>query len=123
MALRGDLQRRFLSVGALVIVVGLIAASDSLREETEAIVFWAEGMISAAPLLGMLVFVLLAMLSAMVAFFSSALLAPIAIHAWGEAACFTLLWTGWFLGGIASFAVGRLFGRSAVAVIKRMYRY
>jgi uncharacterized membrane protein YdjX (TVP38/TMEM64 family) len=117
MALRGNLQRRFLSVGALIIVVGLVAASDTLREQTEAIVFWSEGMISAAPLLGMLVFVLLAMLSAMVAFFSSALLAPVAIHAWGEAACFALLWTGWFLGGIASFAVGRLFGRSAVSMI------
>jgi cytochrome c oxidase subunit IV len=64
MALRRNLQRRSLIVGTLIIVAGLIAASDSLHEETEAIIVWAEAMISEAPLLGMLVFVLLAMLSA-----------------------------------------------------------
>lgn len=117
MAVRQNLQRRFLVIGTLIIVAGLIAALDSLRQETEAIIFWAEGMISVAPLLGMLVFVLLAMLSAMVAFFSSALLAPIAIYAWGKAVCLALLWCGWFLGGIVCFAIGRFFGRSVVAMI------
>lgn len=117
MAFRRNLQRRFLVVGALIIVAGLIAASDSLHQETEAIVFWTEGMIAEAPLLGMLVFVLLAMLSAMVAFFSSALLAPVAVFAWGKAGCLALLWFGWFLGGIVSFAIGRFFGRSVVSMI------
>jgi len=117
MAFRQNLQRRFLVVGMLIIVAGLIAASDSLRQETEAIIFWTEGVISEAPLLGMLVFVLLAMLSAMVAFFSSALLAPIAVYAWGKAGCLALLWCGWFLGGIVSFAIGRFLGRSVVSTI------
>ena len=117
MAFRQNLQRRFLVVGTLIIVAGLIAASDSLRQETETIIFWTERMISEAPLLGMLVFVFLAMLSAMVAFFSSALLAPIAVYAWGKAACLALLWCGWFLGGIVSFAIGRFFGRSVVSMI------
>ena len=53
----------------------------------------------------------------MVAFFSSALLAPIAIYAWGEAVCFALLWLGWCLGGVTAFAVGRYLGRSAVSTI------
>ena len=117
MAFRENLQRRFIVVGTLIIVAGLIAASDSLRQETEAIIFWTERMISEAPLLGMLVFVFLAMLSAMVAFFSSALLAPIAVYAWGKAACLALLWCGWFLGGVVSFAIGRYFGRSVVSMI------
>jgi len=117
MTIRRNLRHHFLIVGALIIVAGLVAASDTLHDNTEAIIFWTEGMISQAPVLGMLAFVLLAMLSAMVAFFSSALLAPIAIYAWGNAACLALLWCGWFLGGIASFCIGRFFGRSAVSMI------
>ncbi len=117
MALRRNLQRRSLIIGTLIIVAGLIAASGFLHEETEAFIFWTEAIISEAPFLGMLVFVLLAMLSAMVAFFSSALLAPVAVHAWGKAGCLALLWSGWFLGGIVSFAIGRFFGRSVVSMI------
>ncbi len=117
MTLRRNVQRRFLIIGTLIVVAGLIAASDSLYEGREAIILWTEGMISQAPLLGMLVFVLLTMLSAMVAFFSSALLAPIAVYAWGKTTCLALLWCGWFLGGIASFAIGRFLGRSVVTMI------
>ena len=105
MALSRNLQRRFLIVGMLIIVAGLIAASDTLHDKTEAIIVWTEGLISQAPLLGMLVFLLLAMLSAMVAFFSSALLAPVAVYAWGKAGCLALLWCGWFLGGVVSFCI------------------
>jgi uncharacterized membrane protein YdjX (TVP38/TMEM64 family) len=117
MALRPNLRRHLLIVGLLIVVAGLIAASDTLHDRTEAIIFWTENLIAQAPLLGMLAFLLLAMLSAMVAFFSSALLAPIAICAWGKAGCFALLWGGWFLGGIASFCIGRFLGRSVASVI------
>ena len=117
MAIRQNLQRHLLILGALIIVVGLVAASDTLHDRTQEIIVWTEGIISQAPLLGMLVFVLLAMLSAMVAFFSSALLAPVAIYAWGEFGCLALLWLGWCLGGIVSFCIGRFLGRSAVSKI------
>ncbi len=117
MAFRWHLRRHLLIVGLLIIVAGLIAASDTLHDKTEAIIFWTEGVISQAPLLGMLVFVLLAMLSAMVAFFSSALLAPVAVYAWGKAGCLALLWGGWFLGGIVSYCIGRFFGRSVVSLL------
>lgn len=117
MAIRRNLQRNLLVFGCLIIVAGLIAASDTLHETTQAVIVWAEDIISRAPRLGMLAFVLLAMLSAMLAFFSSALLVPIAIYAWGEAICFALLWLGWFLGGMLAFAIGRFLGRSAVATI------
>lgn len=117
MAFRWHLRRHLLIAGLLIIVAGLIAASDTLHDKTEAIIFWTEGVISQAPLLGMLVFVLLAMLSAMVAFFSSALLAPVAVYAWGKAGCLALLWGGWFLGGIVSYCIGRFFGRSVVSLL------
>lgn len=117
MAFRRDLQRHLFTIGLLVVLAGLIAASDTLHGKTEAIVAWIENLIAQAPLLGMLAFLLLAMLSAMVAFFSSALFAPVAIVAWGKAACFLLLWCGWFLGGVASYCVGRFLGRTVAATI------
>jgi len=104
-------------VGMLIIVVGLFSASDVLHGGTEEVIAWIEGIIVRAPVLGMALFVLLAMASAMVAFFSSAVIAPVAIYAWGKAATFALLWLGWLLGGILSFCIGRFLGRSMVGMI------
>lgn len=115
MTIRDRLQRHTLIIGAIIIIAGLFAASDTLHDKSEQIIVWTEAVISEAPLLGMLLFVLLAMLSAMVAFFSSALLAPIAVYAWGKGVCLVLLWLGWLLGGIVSFCIGRFLGRSVAA--------
>ena len=117
MTARHRLQRHVVIVGILIIAVGLAAGSDSLHARSEALVEWARNLISTAPLLGMLVFVLLAMVSAMVAFFSSAVLAPIAIYAWGRAPTLMLLWLGWFIGGLLSFCIGRYLGRSVAGAI------
>ena len=117
MAVRRNLQRRLLIFGILIIAVGFVAASDTLHDGAQAVIVWAQSMILQAPLLGMLVFVLLAMVSAMVAFFSSAILAPVAIYAWGKAGCLALLWLGWCLGGVLAFCIGRYLGRSAVSMI------
>ena len=50
----------------------------------------------------------------LLAFFSSALLAPVAVYAWGKAGCLALLWLDWMLGGEGSFCIGRFFGRAVV---------
>jgi uncharacterized membrane protein YdjX (TVP38/TMEM64 family) len=71
------------------------------------------------PAAGMLTFVLLAALSAMPAFVSSAVLIPVAVHVWGPVTCALLLWTGWFLGGVAAYAVGRFLGRP---IVERLVR-
>jgi uncharacterized membrane protein YdjX (TVP38/TMEM64 family) len=110
MSTRQHLRRHVVLVGTLIIAAGLIAASDTLHDKTAEIILWTEGAISHAPLFGMIVFVLLAMTSAMVAFFSSAVLA-------GKGTCFALLWLGWLLGGIASFCIGRFLGRSVASTI------
>ena len=117
MSIRDRLQRHTLIIGSIIVIAGLFAASDTLHDKSEQIILWTEAAISEAPLLGMLLFVLLAMLSAMVAFFSSALLAPIAVYAWGKAVCLALLWIGWLLGGIVSFCIGRFLGRSVAAML------
>ena len=86
----------------------------------------AEGLIRAYPAWGMVVFVLLAAVSAMLAFVSSAALIPVAIYAWGATLCAVLLWVGWFIGGVLSYLVGRFLGRPIVARLVRpatMARY
>lgn len=117
MNIREILQRHIIIVGILIVVVGLITASERLHDRAEDLIVWTEGLISQAPALGMLVFVLLAMISAMVAFFSSAVVAPVAIYAWGQLVTFILLWLGWLLGGIVSFCIGRYLGRSFVSML------
>ena len=62
---------------------------------------------------------LLAAISAMIAFVSSAVLIPVAIYVWGPTLCFVLLWLGWFLGGLAAYAIGRYLGRPAVCRLVR----
>lgn len=63
------------------------------------------------PLLGGALFVLLAAVSAMLAFFSSALLVPAGIHAWGTWPTIALLWLGWLLGGMCAYVLGRVLRR------------
>jgi uncharacterized membrane protein YdjX (TVP38/TMEM64 family) len=74
----------------------------------------AEGLIRQQQAWGMVVFVALAALSAMIAFVSSAVLIPVAVYVWGPWVCFVLLWAGWFLGGLAAYAIGRYLGRPMV---------
>jgi uncharacterized membrane protein YdjX (TVP38/TMEM64 family) len=68
--------------------------------------------IDAHPVLGMSGFVILAAASAVVAFFSSAVLVPVAVEAWGNAMSLVLLWSGWWLGGMCAYGIGRSLGRS-----------
>lgn len=110
-------QRQALIVGVLIIAAGLLAASDVLHAKIAELIAISESVITEFPLLGIVMFVLLAAASAMLAFFSSAILVPVGIYAWGAVACFVLLWLGWLLGGIASFAIGKYLGRSVAAAI------
>jgi uncharacterized membrane protein YdjX (TVP38/TMEM64 family) len=77
----------------------------------------AEPLIRENPKLGMLIFVLLAAVSALLAFFSSALLIPVAVYVWGPATCVVLLWGGWLVGGIVAYLVGRNLGRPVVRAV------
>jgi uncharacterized membrane protein YdjX (TVP38/TMEM64 family) len=65
----------------------------------------------------MAAFVLIAMLSAMLAFFSSAVFVPVAVYTWGVGVTLILLWAGWLLGGVVSFCIGRFLGRRVAAIL------
>jgi len=110
-------ERHILVLGIIVILAGFIAASDALHAKSEEVIVFADGVISRAPLLGMLLFVLLGMMSAMLAFFSSAILVPIGVYAWGVTVCLILLWVSWILGGVVAFSIGRYLGRSVAGKI------
>jgi len=104
-----------LLLGMLIMVAGLIAGTESLLDKSHEIIMLAESAITGYPLLGRLLFILLAVGAAMLAFFSSAILTPIGVYAWGAAETFVLLWIGWLIGGMVSFMVGRYLGRSVVS--------
>ena len=108
-------RRHLVLLGIIITVACFITSSDVLHTSSEELIASAETIISESPRLGMLLFVLLAMVSAMLAFFSSAILVPIGVYAWGEVTCFALLWIGWLLGGVASFCIGRYLGRPVAA--------
>lgn len=126
---RNGLSRLSPRLSLLVIgisVAALLAWSGKIHQQIVQLIALAEPVIHAAPLLGALLFVLLAAFSAILVFVSSLLLVPVGIQAWGPAGCFLLLWTGWFLGGLIAYSIGRYLGRPAVRRIlsaDKMARY
>ena len=107
---------KHISLLALVVVVAtMIVVSDTLHTQSEQVIALVESLIEQYPLLGAIVFMLLAAASAMLAFFSSAIIVPIGVYAWGSINCFLLLWIGWLLGGIVTYSIGFAFGRPVAA--------
>lgn len=105
---------RSLSIIFVLVIAVALVSSDAGRDLMRGIFESADGLISAHPRTGVFVFVALAALSAILAFFSSAILLPVAIYAWGDLTTFGLLWLGWFLGGVTSYTVGKYLGRDVV---------
>jgi uncharacterized membrane protein YdjX (TVP38/TMEM64 family) len=87
--------------------VALLLSVDAVYGSLQQVLAAAEPLIASHPYLGAAVFVALAAMSAILAFFSSALLLPAAVYAWGNAVTLGLLWLGWLLGGMCTYALGR----------------
>lgn len=112
----------------LVVCAGgaLLLSFDSLHAGLLDVLAAAEPLVRAYPVSGAAVFVLLSALSAMLAFFSGALLVPVAVHNWGQPATIALLWAGWLLGGMFAYGLGRGVGRplaTAIGVIDVLDAY
>jgi uncharacterized membrane protein YdjX (TVP38/TMEM64 family) len=102
---------------AIVLLCGVlvfVASSDILHQALLRAVEVTRVVIDRYPTLGMSAFVALAAISAVLAFFSSAVLVPVAVEAWGKALSVLLLWSGWTLGGICAYGLGRSLGRRIV---------
>lgn len=107
-------HKKIIGFAFLLIVIIAFMASDTLFSTLEGLLTSSESLITRYPRLGMLLFVLLSALSAMLAFFSSAILVPIGVHTWGWEMCFLLLWLGWCLGGLLAYTLGYYAGREVI---------
>ena len=112
---RAAFRRRITLLAALLGAVTLVGASDAAHAMLNRGLEDARLVIVAHPLEGKVVFVAASALSAMLAFFSSAVIVPVAVYAWGEATTLALLWGAWLVGGAASYGVGRTLGRRVAA--------
>ncbi len=99
-----------LLLGGLV----LLASSEAFQSALAWGLAKAGPVIEAHPFWGAALFILLSACSAMLAFFSSAVLVPVALHTWGEPLCVFLLWCGWMLGGACAYGIARSWGRPVV---------
>ena len=97
-------------VGALLVLAWSPPVHRAVLQVFEA----SKDLISEHPLLGAVLFVVLSALAAMLAFFSSAVLVPPAVYAWGPVVCAALLWTGWMLGGLVSYSLAYRYGESVL---------
>lgn len=107
--------RRVVAVLLLVAGLALVASTDALHEPLLRLIAATERVIADNPVAGAALFVVFAALSGMLAFFSSAVLVPVAVYAFGPFPCALLLWLGWTLGGALTYFVGRYLGRPVVA--------
>jgi uncharacterized membrane protein YdjX (TVP38/TMEM64 family) len=107
--------RRVLLLLCAVLALVLIASADSLHALMLSLTDRATPLMRSHPAMGAVVFVLLSALSAMLAFFSSAVLVPVALQVWGTWGTIGLLWLGWIVGGIAAYTIARTAGRPLVA--------
>ena len=96
---------------AMVVALALLAWSDPVHEAVLEVFEASKALITSHPFLGAGLFVVLSALAAMLAFFSSAVLVPPAVYAWGPVTCAALLWASWTLGGVASYWLAYRFGR------------
>lgn len=102
----------------LIIGLAALATSDAVHAALDELLAASRTIIAGHPVLGPLLFVLLAALSAMLAFASVAVLLPLAVFTWGEPLSILLLWIGWSLGGACTYLAGRFFGPKIVGWLK-----
>jgi uncharacterized membrane protein YdjX (TVP38/TMEM64 family) len=110
-------QRRVLIMSAALACLLFIAASAGLHGMVERAFDTVGGLLGRHPVTGTLAFTGLAALSAMLAFFSSAVVVPVGVQHWGGLLPGVLLWAGWLVGGAASYAIGRCFGARVMGLL------
>lgn len=107
-------RARRISVLAILVAGTVVLLLEPVHMRLLALFGSAEPVIRLHPIWGMVLFVLLAIVSALVLFVSSVVLLPVAIYAWGPVVSALLLWTGWFIGGLLGYTTGRFLGRPLV---------
>lgn len=95
----------------LIVIIVFIAVgfwySRELQNYFESAVGDIEGYINGHQILGIGAFIGLALLSTMLSPFSSVPVVPFAVAVWGKALTFVFLLSGWMVGGIFVYFIGR----------------
>lgn len=104
------------AIAFLLVVAGLIALvqSDALHEALLGVLEATRGIIAEHPVAGPTAFLALSALSAIIGFFSSVVLVPAAVYAWGAVPTMAMLWVGWMLGGLIAHSLALHLGRPAL---------
>jgi uncharacterized membrane protein YdjX (TVP38/TMEM64 family) len=102
---------RSLAILVFCVLAAMLLSVDAVYQGMQKLLMAAEPVIAARPIVGAAVFMLLAAASAVLAFFSSALLVPAALVSFGPLVTMLLLWAGWLLGGMFAYALGQAFRR------------
>ena len=110
-------KRRVMVVILLALALALVTSIAGLHARLVSLLPAAEAIIREQAVLGVVVFIVFAALSAMLAFVSSAVIVPVGVYVWGKAASLLLLWVGWILGGVTAYTLSRYFGRAVVQVL------
>ena len=116
-------ERPAFTWGRLVGLLGLglalyvAVSSDGIYSLLIGLVTAVSGIVSTRPVAGAVLFVLLSAASAMVAFFSTGVIVPVALVTWGAGSTFILLWLGWILGGVVAYSLSRFLGRRVVTAL------
>ena len=113
--LRREHRARAILLLLLVVSAGALAVTEPLHRVAISVVDSAGRMVTDHALAGAISYVLLSAMAAMVVFFSTALITPVAVQAFGPVPALLLLWLGWVLGGVAAYAIGRFFGPRVAA--------
>lgn len=106
--------RRAALLALLCVAFAAVTASENLHHALLDVLAASKEVIVVHPVQGPLLFVLLAAVSAMLAFVSIAIVVPVAVFAWGEPLSMLLLWVGWILGGAIAYSIARYLGRPVV---------
>lgn len=106
--------RRVLFGAALVVLLAFLVFSDTAHATLVRVLEGVKGVADVHAGLAAALVVLFSALAAMVAFLSSWLVVPFAVHTWGMLGGLLLVWGGWVLGGAASYAIGNRFGAPVV---------
>jgi uncharacterized membrane protein YdjX (TVP38/TMEM64 family) len=107
-------SRRILLLLLLVGLVALAMFAEGVRTPLLSVADTIQGVSTGHPVWAVVAALLFTALSAMLAFVSSAVIAPFMATTWGTTRAGLLLWTGWLLGGVLSYSIGRYLGRPVI---------
>lgn len=107
---RQQTRRRAIELAAVIALAVALMALDPLHDAVALALDRVTALIAVHPVAGKLAFVVASALSAMLAFFSSAIIVPAAVLAWGPRTTLLLLWLSWLAGGCCTYALGRTLG-------------